>query len=111
MVFFDLSFRSISTEDIVEDERALWTEGIISWLSINRGSYYFKRVQVIYGDFRPCVVVLSGGGRIVGWVLGAFRSSGCLFVCFEQTKLKTQKQDCMQTYFLLTIDDSIIQLD
>ena len=31
-------------EDIVEDEGALWTEGSILWLSVNRGSYQGKRL-------------------------------------------------------------------
>ena len=55
MVSFDLSFRSMLIEDIVEDDGALWTEGIISWLSINRGSYHGKNVQVVNGTFFPCV--------------------------------------------------------
>ena len=106
MVFFDLSFRSISTEDIVEDERALWTEGIISWLSINRGSYYFKRVQVIYGDFRPCVVVLSGGG---GVLLGGFLERFDHLVAFlcvlsKQNSKPKNRTACRPTsYLLLTI--------
>ena len=37
MVSFDLSFRSMLIGVIVEDEGELFTEGIISWLSINRG--------------------------------------------------------------------------
>ena len=38
MVSFDFSVRSILIEEIVEDEGALWTEGLISWISSNRGS-------------------------------------------------------------------------
>ena len=61
MVSFDLSFRSMTIEDIVEDVGALWTEVSISWLSINRGSHHGNRVQVFGGAFCPCLVVLSGG--------------------------------------------------
>ena len=39
-------------DEIVEDERALWTEGSISWLSINRGSYQGKRLKIVDSDFR-----------------------------------------------------------
>ena len=47
--------------------------------------------------------------RMVGQVLGASRASGCLFVCFEKTKQKLKKQDCIQTYFLLLIENSVRQ--
>ena len=55
MVSFDLCSISMLIEDIVEDERALWTEGIISWIFINRGSYHGNRVQVVNGAFFFCV--------------------------------------------------------
>ena len=42
-------------EEIVENEGELWTEGSISWLSIHKGPYHGKRVQVVYGDFLPCI--------------------------------------------------------
>ena len=57
---FDLGFRSMLIKEIVEDKGSLWTEGIISWISINRGSSQGKRVQIVDSDFFPCVVVLSG---------------------------------------------------
>ena len=57
MVTFDFSFRSMLIEDIVEDEGSLWTEGSISWLSINISYYNGKRVQVAGGDFCPCIDV------------------------------------------------------
>ena len=60
MVSFDFSFRSMLIEEIVKDEGALWTKGGISWLSINRGSYRVKIVQVDDGAFHPCVGVSSG---------------------------------------------------
>ena len=47
-------------EEIVEDKGALWTEGIIFWLTINGVSYQVKRVQVADGAFCPCVDVSSG---------------------------------------------------
>ena len=46
MVSFYLSFRSILIKEIVEDEGALWTKGIILWLSINIYSLKDKRLQV-----------------------------------------------------------------
>ena len=60
MVSFDLGFISMFVENIVEDEVSLWTEGGISWLSINRGYSQGKRVHIVNGDFRPCIGVLSG---------------------------------------------------
>ena len=65
MVSFDLSFRSILINDIVEDEEAYWTEGRISWVLMNGGSYHIKWIQVVNGGFCPCVsisVLLLGGG-------------------------------------------------
>ena len=44
MVYFDLSFRSMSIKDIVKEKGELWIEGGSSWLSINRGSYQVYRV-------------------------------------------------------------------
>ena len=41
-------------EDIVEDEGAIWIEGRISWLSINRDYYQGKMVQVFDAAFCPC---------------------------------------------------------
>ena len=62
MVSYDLSLISMLIDDIVEDKGALWDDGRISWISIYRGSYNGKRVQVFDGDFRPYtgVGVLSG---------------------------------------------------
>ena len=59
MVSFDLSSVSMLIEEIVEDERALWTEGSISWIFINIGSCHDNRVQVVNGDFFPCVGISS----------------------------------------------------
>ena len=42
-------------EDIVEYEGTLWTDGRISYISINRLSYKFKRVQVFNSAFLPCI--------------------------------------------------------
>ena len=72
MVSFDLSFRSMLIEDIFEDEGSLCTEGIILWLTINKGSYRVRRVQVLYGSIRPCFDVSSGGGHISGRIVGAY---------------------------------------
>ena len=55
---------------IVEYDGALWTEGKISWLSINICSYKGNTVQVIDGEFLPCVSVSPGA---------EFRSYGCLY--------------------------------
>ena len=60
MVSFDLSFRSMLIEEIVEDEGAIWTDRSISWLSVNRGSSQDKRIQVVYGELFPCIDVFSG---------------------------------------------------
>ena len=60
MVSFDLSFRSMLIEEIVEDEGAILTEGRTSWIYINIGSYQGKMVHVVDCAFRPCVGVSSG---------------------------------------------------
>ena len=69
MVSFDLSFRSMLIEEIVEDEGALWTEESSSWLSMNRGSCQGKRVHVVEGALHPCVGVSLGGGVLSVWLL------------------------------------------
>ena len=53
----------------------------------------------------PFVLALVSrrGRRIVVRVLGASQASGCLFVCFEQTNIKTQKKG-LHTNLLLTYD-------
>ena len=51
MVFFDLSFKSMLIEEIVEDKGSLWTYGRISWLSINRGFYEVNKVHVFMVPF------------------------------------------------------------
>ena len=58
MVSFDFSVRSILIEEIVEDEGILWTEGSISWLPTERGSYHGKKEHVVDGSVCPCVIVL-----------------------------------------------------
>ena len=63
MVSFYLSFRSILINEIVKEEGTLCNDGGSSWLSINRGSYQGKRVQVVDGDFCPCGRRI-GGGRV-----------------------------------------------
>ena len=60
MVSFDLSFRSMLIEEIVEDEGALWNEGIILCLFINRGYYQVNMLQVVYGAFCNCSGVSPG---------------------------------------------------
>ena len=60
MVPFDLSFRSMLIKEIVEDEGALRTEGSISWISINIGSYRGKSIHVVDGAFHTCVGVSPG---------------------------------------------------
>ena len=60
-------------KDIVEDEGALYTEGRILWLYINRGSYQGKRVQVFDDAFRLCVSVsLRVAFRVPGFFFGGF---------------------------------------
>ena len=54
MVSFDPSFRSMLVKEVVEGEGALWTEGIISWLSINRITYQVNRIKFVDGAFHPC---------------------------------------------------------
>ena len=51
-------------EDIVEDEVALWTEGSISWIYVNRGYYQGNMVQFVDGAFHPCVGVLLGAAYL-----------------------------------------------
>ena len=58
MVSFDFSVRSILIEEIVEGKGVLWTEGVISRISINRGSSQGTRVKVIAFAFRHFVSVL-----------------------------------------------------
>ena len=58
MVSFYFSVRSILIEDIVEDEVALWTEGVVSWIFIIRGSSQGTRVKDVDYAFRNCVNVL-----------------------------------------------------
>ena len=58
----------------------------------------------------PLSVVHRPGRRIYGIFLRASRASSCFFVFFEQIKLKTKKQDCMQTYIFLSIDNFVRQL-
>ena len=60
MVSFDLSFILMLMKDIFEDEGALWTEGRISWISINRDSYQINKVQVVNGFFCTYAGVLLG---------------------------------------------------
>ena len=60
MVSFDLSFIPKCIEEIFEDEGALWTEGRISWISINRDSYQINKVQVVNGFFCTYAGVLLG---------------------------------------------------
>ena len=69
MVSFNFSFKSMLIEEIVEGGGALWTGGIISWLSINRGYYIGNRVQAVGDSFCPFVSVslLSGAAyRLAG---------------------------------------------
>ena len=47
-------------EDIVEYEGSLCNEGSSSWISINRGSYQSKMVQLVYGEFCSWVGVYLG---------------------------------------------------
>ena len=74
MVTFDLSFRSMFINEIVEDEGSLWTEGSISWISINRGSYQGNRVQVVDCSFYSSFSV--GGSSLEA----AYRRAGSLII-------------------------------
>ena len=47
MVSFDFSFRSMFTNEIVEDEGELSTEVRISWLSIKKQIYQHNRLKVV----------------------------------------------------------------
>ena len=60
MVSFDLSSISMMTKEIVEDEVALFTERIISVLSINIFYYQGNIVQVVDSSFCFCISVLLG---------------------------------------------------
>ena len=60
MASFDFSFISMLTKENFENKGALWTEGIISWISITIRYYQFNRVKVVDGYFLPYVGVLSG---------------------------------------------------
>ena len=78
MVSFDSIFRSMLIKYIVEEEGALWTEGRISWLSINIGSSKDKRYSLLMVTFflASVLVVYHQEGSIVGRVLGASRAYG-----------------------------------
>ena len=104
MVSLDFIFRSILIEEIVEGEGALWADGSISWLSINRGSYCGKRVQVVDSAFLPCVGVLSGASyfREGSWIVLSVWFHFCVFLANKTQKTKHKTQDCIQTYFLPT---------
>ena len=96
MVSFDLSFISTLIKDFVENEGAHWTEGRISWLTINIGSYQGWRVHVVGEKICPCVRLLLGA---------PFRVYGCFIGGIITQNSKTQKQDCMQTYLFFAIDN------
>ena len=83
-------------KDIFEDEGALWNEGVISWISINRYSYQGNRVQVVDGSFRPCV------GK---YLWAPFQAYSYFFEFLIKKIQKQKKQDCMQTYLFLAIDN------
>ena len=94
MVSFDLSFRSMLIEEIVEDEGAIWTDRSISWLSVNRGSSQDKRIQVVYGEFFPCIDVFSGA--VYCWGRHFKRLVAFSSFLIKQIS-KTKNQACMQT--------------
>ena len=95
MVSFDLSFISMLIEEIVEDEGAIWTEGRILCLYINRNYYQGNMLQVVYGVFCSCVRVSLGA---------AFWSYGCFFKILIKQKWKTKTRTaCRHTSFLRLI--------
>ena len=95
------------TKIIVEDKGALWTEGIISWLSINIVSYQGKRLQGVDGAFLHCVDIPSGAAYSWG---RRFKRLVVFSSFLIKQNSKTKKQDCMQTYNFLTFDNSVRQL-
>ena len=106
MVSFGLSFRAMLTEDIVEDKGALWTEGKNSWLSINIGSYNGQRVKVVDGACLTC----AGVGVLLGAAYFRMGSWSVLilwarFRFYSKQNSKPKKQDFIQTYILLTIEN------
>ena len=83
MMSFDLSFRPLLIDEIVEDEGTLWTDGIISWISINIGSHKGKRVQFTDDAFCSCVVISLGE---------VFRASSLIFLFFNPEKPKNNQK-------------------
>ena len=59
------------------------------------GGYMFPMVPFVHA------LVYCRGRRIVEQVLGAYLASVCLFVCFEQANIKTQKTG-LHTKLILT---------
>ena len=51
MVSFGFSFTSMFIDEIVEYEGALWTEGSISRILINRDSHHINRVNFVDDSF------------------------------------------------------------
>ena len=86
-------------EEIVEDEGAIWTDRSISWLSVNRGSSQDKRIQVVYGEFFPCVDVFSGA--VYRW--GRHFKRLVAFSVFLLTKLKNTKTILLAEIMFLEI--------
>ena len=75
---------------------------------LNIGSYHGNMVHVVNGEFLPCVVVGVLSGSAYFWAGSWSVSSVWLLLrVFEQTKLKPQKQDCMQTYIFIKIKNHI----
>ena len=107
MVSFDLIFRLMLIKDIVEDEGSLFTEGSILWVSINRYYYHRKSLQFVDVAFFTFAVASWGGGVLLGG-LSEHLERLVAFLCVLRKQIsKHKKQDCVQTYFLLTIDNSV----
>ena len=98
MVFFDLSFKSMLIEDIVEDKVSLWTYGRISWLSINRGFYEVNKVHVFMVPF-VLASAYHGEQRIV--LGGGISSVWLVFRVFDKKNQKSKNRNaCRHTFFL-----------
>ena len=83
-------------EDIVEDEGALWTEGVISWLSINIGSYQGKRLQIVNGNFHPCVGIFPGSVYRWGEVFERLLAFSSFFM--KQNSKTKNRTACRHTF-------------
>ena len=92
MVYFDLSFRSMFTKDIVEDEEELWTEKVFHVFPLIEVLIMARGYSLSMVPFVLALVYRRGGGGAYFWA-GSW-SVLCIWLLFSfflQTKLKSPK--------------------